>query len=245
MPSVFFPDLKSNDKLLALSGEEFHHLVRVSRTRVNDVIRLNSGDGSLAEAKVIEIGKREAILELISIRKQIEFPAPFAIAFALLKNRHDEFLVEKCTELGVERFFPLVSEFTIRKSGAEGIRRLERVALAAIKQCDNPILPRLELPQTPAMAIKRAGEMGYRPILCSELLPGQWLSDMDLSPSSKPCFFIGPEGGWSEKELSLFQVEGLPQVSIAYLITRAETAAITIASQWLAYANRFNTSGTT
>lgn len=219
-------------------------MVRVARTRVGDIVKINSGTGLMALARVLEIGKKEARLELLEISDQAVFPAPYAVAFAFLKNKHDELLVEKCTELGVELFLPFVSDHTVRKGSSDSQSRFERIALAAIKQCDNPYLPRLEKPLNLASAMKRSQDLGYVPILCSELKPDQWLSDLELSVDARPCFFIGPEGGWSEGELKLFEAEGITQISIGYLITRAETAAITVAAQWLAHANRQRTQGT-
>lgn len=242
MPSVYFPNLASSDRILILSGEEFHHLARVARVRVGDVVMLNSGKGMLARARVMEIGKREAKLEIDELMANMQFPAPYAIAFSLLKNRHDELLVEKCTELGAGQFFPMVCDFSIRKSANDS--RLERIALAAIKQCDNPILPVLEQPTELKAVLVEAREYGYTPILCSELKPDLWLDDLKLPAETKPCFFIGPEGGWSESEIGLFEKERVASISIGHLITRAETAAITIAAQWVAYANRLRTSGT-
>ena len=222
MPSVYYPDLLPTEKLLILSGEEFHHLVRVTRTRVGDLVKLNSGNGLLAIARVTEISKRDAKLEIDEWMESKPFPAPFAIAFALLKNRHDELLVEKCTELGAGVFYPLLCDFSVRKAGSD--KRLERIILAAIKQCDNPFLPSLEEPRELKEALSMVSAAGYSPIICSELRPDQWLDHLKLPATVKPCFFIGPEGGWSSDELSLFEQTAMPSISIGNLITRAETA---------------------
>jgi RsmE family RNA methyltransferase len=69
---------------------------------------------------------------------------------------------------------------------------------------------------------------GYMPVLCSEKRPDLWADNLD---KCDPCFIIGPEGGWSEDEYELFKE--IPHISISPLITRAETAAIAVASQYL------------
>ena len=220
-------------------------MVRVTRACEGSIITLNSGKGSLATACVVSIDSKQARLELVSIQEGMHFPIPYAIAFALLKNRHDELLVEKCTELGAGRFFPLLSRFTIRKGSHAGITRFERIALAAIKQCDNPILPTISPIQSLKEGLRMIQEEGYRPILCSEDKPKLWLSDLGISPDDRPCFIIGPEGGWSDEEKQLFTELNIDQISIGYLVSRAETAGITIAAQWLLYANRHSTMVTT
>lgn len=245
MPSIYYPELNHLSAHVVLDGEEYHHLTRVTRARTGDEILLNSGSGIMARARILGIDKLTARLEVLSLQTNLAFPAPFAIAFALLKNRHDELLVEKCTELGAGQFFPLISQYTVRKASSESKGRFERIVLAAIKQCDNPILPVFTEPQSPAKALQSVIESGYTPILCSELKPDQWLKDLALQPEAKPCFFIGPEGGWSMQEIRLFAEANIPQVSIGHLVMRAETAAITIAAQWLAQAKKPSTQGTT
>lgn len=103
MPSVYHPQLNDNN---CISGQEYHHLSRVLRVKPDDVILLNDGKGSLAKAIVKEIDKKCVRFELLEESTYHEPVSPFAIAFSLLKNKHDELIVEKCTELGCTEFYP-------------------------------------------------------------------------------------------------------------------------------------------
>lgn len=232
MPSCYLPGLSASVGQVTLSGEEFHHLIRVRRLRVGEHITLNNGRGLLAKAELREITKQTALLELKSCQEAASRTLPYAIAFALLKNKHDELLVEKCTELGAAQFYPLVTDFGVRNEGKNTQTRLLRIAISAIKQCDNPFLPAVADPLPLGKALERIVADGYQPIVCSELRPDHWLRDMEFS--IPPCFMIGPEGGWSAGELQLFASAAYPSVSISRLITRAETAAIAAAAQFVA-----------
>jgi 16S rRNA (uracil1498-N3)-methyltransferase len=245
MPSYHFPGLGSFEAgdVIVLEGEEFHHLVHVAHQRQGDRVRLNSGQGWLGEGELFELSKRSAKVRLIQASPREAPSAPFAIAFSLLKNNHDNLIVEKCTELGVSLLFPFVSSHSVRRPSANTRLRFGKVALAAIKQCDNPWLPEVAEPAALPGVLGLAREMGFTPILCSERLPQRWLHHLELKGTDRPCFFIGPEGGWSEADLQV--LEGIREISTSGLITRAETAAIGIAAQWQAYANQLRTRGTT
>lgn len=243
MPSYYvqgLDKLKPGDSV-QLEGEEYHHL-RVTKRRSKELLLLNSGSGYLATAELTgKFGKSE-VLTILQISA---VPPPlhsFSIAFALLRNRNDELLVEKCTELGAAAFFPLITEHSVRQVSANTIQRFAKVSLAAIKQCNNPWLPKIHPALSLAESLREISSQGFTPIVCSEAKPEQWLHHLALDVSCKPCFLIGPEGGWSEDEYRQFG--HLQQISLGNLVTRAETAAIAVSAQWQAYANQASTTGT-
>ncbi len=238
MPSVYCPGLENLPPvaMVRLEGEEFHHLARVAKRRLNEALLLNSGRGVLAKAVVERLDKHAAFLRITEIVNKVEQHQAFAVAFSLLRNRHDELLVEKCTELGASAFFPLITDHSVRQAADNTVSRFARISLAAIKQCDNPWLPRFFPPGKLEQALDAIRTAGYTPILCSERKPDRWLHHLSGEEVGRPCFLIGPEGGWSEVEFSLMQ--GLTEISLGDLVTRAETAGIVIAAQWQAFANR-------
>lgn len=228
MPSVYHPQLK---EVFCICGQEYHHLSRVLRVKPGDVILLNDGKGFLAKAVIKDIDKKSVRFELLEEAVWHEPVSHFAIAFSLLKNKHDDLIVEKCTELGCTEFYPFISAYSVRKG--EDTSRFERIALSAIKQCDNPWLPYVNSVHTLKETIKQVKEQGYTPVFCSEHRPDIWLSDLKLPSNIKPCFFIGPEGGFSAEEIAYLEQEKLDQITISKLVLRAETAAIAIAAQYV------------
>ncbi|MCK9331955.1 MAG: RsmE family RNA methyltransferase [Candidatus Cloacimonetes bacterium] len=231
MPSYYCPDLNANSKQIVLDKDEHHHLCRVKRIGVNDVITLNNGRGILADCKILKIDKSMAVLEPINIEYHNKSKITYAIAFALLKNRNDELVVEKCTELGASDFFPFISENTVKEEGKNTIERFKKIVLSAMKQCNNPWMPQVHNLARVQDLVNLIVEHGYEPVVCSEHEQENWLNMVDCTQNI--CFIIGPEGGFSNLELGL--MKGIDNITIGSLVTRAETAAIAIASQYLLY----------
>ena len=230
MPSCYTPELSDGSHEIRITDVEFHHLGHVKRIAVGSTIKLNNGRGLLATAEVVRISKHSIDAQVVSRWHGDKSKSAFALAFALLKNRHDELIVEKVTELGATGFYPLISEFSVRTPGAGTISRFEKIAISAIKQCDNPWLPFIKEAETLPRVLQKIQEDGWQPVLCSERRPDIWMKDLELS--KPPCFLIGPEGGWSAAELTLFSSLNIKEISISSLILRAETAAIAIAAQY-------------
>jgi len=139
------------------------------------------------------------------------------VAFAPVKGERPEWVVQKLTELGIDRIVPLLSERSVvRWSGARGkstVERLRRVAREAAAQCRRVWLP--DVGDTVRFVdlhqLGGAGEVvlaqlsGDRPTLAQQVVA------------------VGPEGGWSTSELA----SGLPTVGFGLSVLRAETAAVT------------------
>lgn len=231
MPSQYYPGLNQETKIIILDAKEFHHLSRVKRLAQDQKIVINGGNGYLATAKVLQLEKHSASLEILSTEYHEMIRPRLAIAFALLKNHHDELAIEKCTELGALDFFPFKTARSVRQEGKNTISRFEKIALAAIKQCDNPWLPKVHPASDLIAAINEIQQAGYTPVLCSEREQSHWLQDLTYGPDI--CFIIGPEGGFSQQEFDL--LKDLPNIRFSHLITRAETAAIAISAQFQAY----------
>ncbi|MFO7896496.1 MAG: RsmE family RNA methyltransferase, partial [Candidatus Cloacimonadales bacterium] len=143
MPGFYTPELSLQSKQLNISGSEHHHIVHVFRKQVNDEILLTNGRGILASARIITLAKKELAVEILEISQLQNSEPAISVALPLLKNKHDNLIVEKLTELGVREFYPLISERTVRKAGKNICQKFEKIAIAAIKQCDNAYLPQI------------------------------------------------------------------------------------------------------
>ena len=139
------------------------------------------------------------------------------VAFAPVKGERPEWVVQKLTELGIDRIVPLLSERSVvRWSGARGkstVERLRRVAREAAAQCRRVWLP--DVGDTVRFVdlhqLGRAGE-----VVLAQL-------SGDRPNASQRVVAVGPEGGWSTTELA----SGLPTVGFGLSVLRAETAAVT------------------
>ncbi len=231
MPCFFVPHLKKDSHTITIIGAEHHHIVHVFRRQEGDEILLTSGNGFLAKAKIIEIGKKSLVSEILEISNPEKSIPEISVAIPLLKNKHDNLIVEKLTELGVKKFYPITTERTVRKGSSNIPDKFQKIAIAAIKQCDNAYLPEIsecisleelleELPENvvPVAAL----EVGKHKLI-----------DQVVTSEQSVCIIIGPEGGFSPKEIEMMKQKEVKTISLGNHILRAETAAITAVSQLL------------
>ncbi len=233
MPSFYTPNLKFDDINSIIEGEEYHHISHVFRKRIGDEILLTNGKGLLAGALITDIDKKIIKVKILNIKKEISSNPPIAMAFPLLKNKHDFLIVEKLTELGVKEFFPIITNRSVRISSSNTQEKFEKTAIAAIKQCDNAFLPKIHLTQNLQDFLENLTD--FQPFAALETGKHKNLFNLVKEFKGRPiCLIIGPEGGFDESEISLFKQKEIPTFTLGNHILRAETAAIAAATQTIA-----------
>ena len=216
-----------------LSPDDAHHLGRVLRLRAGEEVIVSDGAGHWARTRWTgEAGGPAALTPLAAVDDgtgpggdgSVQFeaaPSPaLTVAFAPTKGERPEWVVQKLTELGIDRVVPLVSERSVvRWSGARGkgaVERLRRVAREAAAQCRRVWLPEI----TEVMRFDALGSLAAPGDVVLAQLSG------DRLRASHLVVAVGPEGGWSAGELA----SGLPTVGFGLSVLRAETAAVTAAA---------------
>lgn len=234
MPSFYTPNLKLADKRITIGGEEHHHISHVFRKKNGDMLLLTNGNGLLAKARINEIGKKELEVEILKITEIQTTKAKISVAFPLLKNKHDFMIVEKLTELGVKEFFPIITKRTVRKPSANTVEKFKKIAVTAIKQCDNAFLPRVNECVNLEELVQIQKDKKYISLVALEFGENKLISDIVLEKEQSVCLIIGPEGGFAEEEAQFFIDQNVIPVSLGNHILRAETAAIAVTVQLLA-----------
>jgi len=216
-----------------LSGSEAHHLSAVRRLTVGDKVELFDGEGTIAVATIAAIAGKKVSLRIDEIKT---LPKPtheqIVIAVSIAKGDRFDWMIEKCTELGVGRISPVIFERTVKQPKNPHITsRWNNLAIAAAKQSGRVFLPQIDRPLALADAIK---------VLKRDFPQGEFLLG---SPSADAPFlinqpltcngvivFIGPEGGLTEQEQTFLKENGVQPVRLADTILRIETAAVASAS---------------
>jgi 16S rRNA (uracil1498-N3)-methyltransferase len=224
-PSAF----NFSTRAVTLSADEARHLREVLRLKAGDEVQVFDGAGREFSAIVSQARRESAELE---IKDEIESPRPesplqLTLAVALLKGEKFDLVVQKGTELGVNRFLPLVTRYAdIRlrdeSDAAKRVTRWQRIALEAAKQCGRAVVPEIKTPSSFESLIRE--ENGC--LMFSER-DGQALNT-DLKTQSVTAI-VGSEGGWSDEELDQARAAGVPIVTLGGRILRAETAAVATA----------------
>jgi 16S rRNA (uracil1498-N3)-methyltransferase len=193
-----------------LDPDALHHLARVRRLRAGDPVTVTDGAGAWRSCRFTG----EPDLEVAGDVVRIERPTPeLTVAFALTKSDKPDLVVQKLTELGIDRIVPFRAERSVVRWDAGKAerqhQRLTAIARAACEQSHRCWLPVVE-PVTDVADLSRRGAV--------RLDRGAVTLDAGTTVVA-----IGPEGGWSEPERA-----ALPRSSgLGPLVLRAETAAIT------------------
>lgn len=207
-----------------LEGPEAHHLAHVRRMTEGESVVLFNGDGREYFAEIVGVGKKRVDLQVTRIDEvSRETPMAIHIACALPKADRGDFLIEKLTELGATSFTPLVTERSIVKSDEAKLDKLRRAVIEASKQCGRNVL----------MAIRPAVKFDD---WVKRVEGTRWLAHpTGQSPMASAVesvtIAIGPEGGFSDREVELALVAGWELRSLGRSILRIETAAIAAVSR--------------
>lgn len=223
-------------KIGFLSEEESHHLVRVLRKKEGEKIKLINGMGVEYEGEIIEIVKKgktlKAKVKILKLLRKENLPSKKIIALIpLLKGDKTEFLIEKGTELGITKFIPFQSDYTVVKPSSKLKKRLKIKAINALKQSGRLYLPEINSPVNLKVFLS---ENPFSSSFKIVALPGGELYSKDLANkvfNSKEIVLIsGPEGGFSKDEENLLKNQGFISFSISPYILKAETASLSLMS---------------
>ncbi len=208
---------------IILSEEEFHHLT-VMRSREGEIAELVNGRGCCAQARILHIEKKRAILSIENLYISEKNQAEIILAQAIPKMNRLDFIIEKGTELGMSQLWLFPSERGERKTlSPTQLERLRHLSVAAMKQCGRLYLPEIkELPPLSKWQIPDS------PLFFGSLNPGAPLFLEELQKKAYPrvIFCVGPEAGFSlDEEKALIALGGIG-TKLNNHILRTETAAI-------------------
>ncbi len=228
MPCIYINSRSpSKDNLLELTGEKVHYILNVLRHKKGDNLILFNNEGRYFTSTIIDINKRRVIFKTLSITPpSTESYLNIIICPSLLKGSKMDLVVQKSTELGVKGIIPVISE----RSQLQKTRKLDRwrkIAIEGARQSGRNSIPEIFKPLDYKNLIRYIKDSQGRGIVFYEKYD-ETISIKKLSDISKvKCFIlVGPEGGFSKKEIELAKAKGFDIVSMGHRMLRAETAAI-------------------
>ncbi|CAN6303684.1 unnamed protein product [Urochloa humidicola] len=232
LPRFHTPSLPSSKgEVVRIQGDEFWHMTRVLRLGINDRIELFDGAGGLVEGSIQKVDKGGSDVELLEDARLI---APQGIqwhvyaAFGTLKGGRADWLIEKCTELGACSVTPLLTErcHTIAENRVD---RLQRLVLAAVKQCQRIHEMSLKPPIQIGNLLPAVSESKLAFLASAEAPP--LLSVLPKSSNEQSgLLIIGPEGDFTEEEVHALKSAGASPVGLGPCRLRVETSTISLLS---------------
>jgi len=215
-----------SDSRAALTGAHADHLVRVLRARVGQEFDIVA-NGVVRRGIVVAIADSLVDFELGEEIQAKPAATHLTLLLAIFKFDRMEWAIEKCTELGVTRIVPVIARRTdshLAAASAKRVERWRRLALQASEQSRRATPSEIADPIKLREAVTIPAELK---IVLSEAEEQIQLREIARrSQEGEILLAIGPEGGWADDELDLFQKNGWLSASLGPTILRAETAAI-------------------
>ena len=228
MPHYYVKPENITNKHFVIKGDEAHHLIRVLRVRIGQELNLFDGTSKLYAGKVEDIGKDEVSGTIFASHAGFTPKIPVTLYQAIPKGERFDWLVEKGVELGLKKMVPLYTERSVTKNISDAkIARWQRVSLAASEQSGRSDIMEVTTPLTFSEAVKSVPERSLA------IIP--WESEITATISSafkkadklnEAHIFIGPEGGFTGREIDSAVSKGIVAVTLGERILRAETAGL-------------------
>lgn len=223
----FFQENLSQDSF-ALSSEESKHTTKSMRLKEGDFIWMTDGKGMLAKAALTHAFKDNCEVEITERTFQDhtqEKKLHLAVAPTKNPNRM-EWLVEKAVEIGISQISFIICDRSERKH--IDLNRLQRIAIAALKQSQGTWLPKLTtIPFSPFINESSTSNADKCIAYCDDKESAIEISN--IKPQKDAIFLIGPEGDFTPQEVLAAKEFGFQQITLGKKILRTETAGIFVA----------------
>ena len=231
----FTPDALAPGEYI-LSGPEAHHLATVRRFVPGDRVVLFNGDGHDYPAEVVGGDRKRVVLTVLgAVTADRELGFRVEVAAAMPKGDRGDFLVEKLVELGVTRFTPLRTDRTLVLPKDARLGNLRHAVIEASKQCGRNVLMAVDPLTSWAEFLGSPNRPGLQLVLHPNHPHPSPLRDLSAEAvrTEGVVFAVGPEGGFTDAELSAATFAGWRCVTLGSRVLRVETAALAAAS-WAA-----------
>ena len=225
---------------IIITDSRVHQIRDVLRMRAGDEVIVLDNTGQEYKVRLTNISQREVKGQVIQQRKCLAEPhTKITLYQSLLARDKLEVVLQKCTEVGVTCFVPVVTERSIvrkpEKITKEKLARFENIIAEASEQSGRGVIPVLHSPVVMSQALSEMAN--YDICLVASTKDCSSIKEILRSSSSSPvriALFVGPEGGFSDAELELFNSRGVQSISLGSRILRTETAGV-VASAIILY----------
>ncbi|MBR5156699.1 MAG: 16S rRNA (uracil(1498)-N(3))-methyltransferase [Clostridia bacterium] len=233
MPKFFIDKESVNNNKAKICGGDVTHIAKVLRLPVGSNVTLCDGDGTDYEAQITEIRKDAVMLDIISTCICDTEPKVKVTLFqGIPKASKMEYIIQKCTELGVISIVPVMTKRTVVKlenaqAEKKKLERWNKISAEAVKQCGRGYIPKVcDVAEINSISAKDF-----------DLLLVAYEEETDISLKSvlknnneakNIGIVIGPEGGLEKSEVEHLIKSGAKSVTLGKRILRTETAGHTV-----------------
>ncbi|ASN07350.1 16S rRNA (uracil(1498)-N(3))-methyltransferase [Virgibacillus necropolis] len=236
MQRYFVPEGNWQDEKLIISGDDAHHVIRVMRGNIGDKVICNHPSGYAVFGEIESIDQHNVtVLITERLRETVELPVHVTIAHGLPKGDKLEYVLQKGTELGASEFIPFSADRSVvkwdEKKAAKKLSRFAKIVKEASEQSHRNRIPNV----TPIMSINglidETNEFDVKIFAYeNEAKTDRFVSFASvlsrLKTDQQIVVCIGPEGGFSDNEVTLLKKNDFQSVRLGPRILRTETAPL-------------------
>lgn len=228
----FFINANQSPQTIDKENQLYYHLTKVMRVKNGQQIELVLNDQTIDLVEIANITKNEIELKLIrNYLKQVELPIDVTIVISPLKNDRIEWLLQKATELGVNRIIiiDLKNSVVLAKRIENKLERYSKIIQSAAEQSQRNAIPVIEfsnfkdLPKADMQLIANENYASKKTASLSKILKTN-------SDSKNLIAIFGPEGGFDSDEIEYLEQRGYQSINLGPRILRAETAPLYLLS---------------
>jgi 16S rRNA (uracil1498-N3)-methyltransferase len=217
------------EQQLTLSKEASKYLTRVLRRKAGDELVIFNGDGNNYAATLTSVSSQSEVTITNCHTNPTESPLHITLVQSLAKGSKLDLVIQKATELGVNRITPISAERSVMQIDEQRLqKRLQHwrgIAVSACTQCGRSVVPTIDAP------VETGKWLSGNSAATLMLHPGGTQSISDITITDSQCqILIGPEGGFSDSEVALATSANIQLVSCGPRILRTETAGFTALS---------------
>ena len=208
-----------------LSPDESRHCVRVLRMNVGDELWVTSGDGTMCRARITAPDPDSCEVEIVERLTNYQ-PRPFRLHIAVAPTKNNarlEWFIEKAVEIGIDRITPLICDHSER--GSLRTDRLDKLALSAMKQSLKATRPVIDEPMK-ILDFLQDPDSHIQKFVCYCSGDDRHSLRQLYTPGSDALVLIGPEGDFSDREITTALQQGFQPVTLGDSRLRTETAAL-------------------
>ncbi len=234
MPKFFIsPDDIKNGQI-SLTGEDVRHIRKVLRHREGDILSLSDGCGTDYEGEITSITLEEVSLRVLSSHvSEVEPPMKVTLFQCVPKSGKMDFVVQKCTELGISSIVPVISERIVAAPEKEQkILRYRKIAEEAAKQSGRGCIPTVEMPIPYDEMLSRISDFDLFLMPYEGAKEGSLKEALKTSPKTIGVL-VGPEGGFEPFEVDSAKEKGAVIITLGKRILRCETAGAAVQAMLL------------
>ena len=221
---IFLSERLEENNKIALGKDQSHYISNVMRLKSGDELLLFNGIDGEFLGKVAGSEKKQTTIQVHAKQRDQSKPSNISLAFCPLKGQRLDFLIQKCTEVGLKSFIPVISDHTIVRNVNEN--RLKKIIIESSEQSDQ-----LNIPQVVSAlnleeflhSLKKEDVVLFGDISSKNNDLTQLIEDK----SKNYILFVGPEGDFSPKEREIIlKNDKFKSFSLGKNILRSETAAM-------------------